>query len=342
VAGSASRGGRGRRRRRGIDPRAFESVLDAFVAELEARWYSKSMVTQARRVLGLFFDHLKAKRIRDVRAVDEATITGYARVLAETKSARGTRYSVATRRSYLSLLQRLFRFLERHGTVLREPTLDLVLPSWKKLPRAVLNQRQARRLMEAPDPSTPRGKRDCAVLELLYGAAIRVGECERLNLEDLDLTRGLVMIRTGKGRKDRVVPVVGRAVAAVDLYLREARASMVKDPHERALFLASRRGTRFSVASIQALVRANAKAAGLDIRVTPHTLRHGCATHLLQGGASVRHVQKLLGHASVKTTATYTEVIPDDLAKAVEKAHPREKTLRNRTRRAGRAERGSR
>jgi integrase/recombinase XerD len=96
------------------------------------------------------------------------------------------------------------------------------------------------------------------------------------------------------------------------------------------------------VASIQALVRANAKAAGLDIRVTPHTLRHGCATHLLQGGASVRHVQKLLGHASVQTTAIYTHVVPTDLARAVEKAHPRETTLRNRARRSARGQRGSR
>jgi len=339
VAASTSPGSR--RRRRGIDPRAFESVLDAFIAELEARWYSKTMVAHARTVLGRFFSHLKEKRIRDVRAVNEAVVTAYARALAEAKSAKGTRYSVSTRRTHLYLLQRLFRFLERHGLVLRDPTLDLVLPSWKKLPRAALNQTQSRRLMAAPDPSTPRGKRDQAVLELLYGAAIRVGECERLDAGDVDLTRGLVLIRTGKGRKDRVVPVVGRAAAALDLYLRESRPSMLKDPHERALFI-SKRGTRFRVASIQALVRENAKAAGLDVRVTPHTLRHGCATHLLQAGASVRHVQKLLGHASVQTTAIYTHVVPTDLARAVEKAHPREKTLRNRARRSGRGPRGSR
>ncbi len=319
-------------RPKGIDPRAFEAVLDAFAAELEARWYSKSMLAQARTVLSRFFAHLREKRIRDVRRVNEAVITAYARALTQAKSlVTGRRYSPATQRTHLYLMQRLFRFLERHSVVLQDPTLNLVLPSWTKLPRAALNQRQSRRLMSTPDPSTPRGKRDRAVLELLYGAAIRVGECERLDLKDVDLTRGLVLIRTGKGRKDRVVPLVGRAAVALDLYLRESRPTMLKDPTERAFFI-SRRGTRFRVQSIQALVRNNAKAAGLDIRVTPHTLRHGCATHLIQGGADVRHVQKLLGHASVQTTAIYAHVVPRDLARAVRKAHPREKTLKNRER----------
>ena len=324
----------GKRRRSGIDPRSYQSVFDAFVADLEARWYSKAMLAHARTVLWRFFDHLKEKRIRSVSAVTEAVITAYARKLKEMKSAAtGKPYSVSTRRTHLYLIQRLFRFLERHQLVFADPTLNLVLPSWKTLPKAALNQNQSRKLMATPDASTVRGKRDCAVLELLYGAAIRVAECERLDVRDIDLTRGLVMIRTGKGRKDRVVPIVGRAAAAVDLYLREARPSMLKDPHERALFI-TKRGTRLRVSIIQSLVRGNAKAAGLDIRVTPHTLRHGCATHLLQGGADVRHVQKLLGHASIKTTALYADVTPGDLIKAVGKAHPRERTLRNRAKRS--------
>ena len=202
-----------------------------------------------------------------------------------------------------------------------------------RLPKAVLNQKHAERLMANPDPFTPRGLRDRAILELLYGTAVRVGECERLDLKDVDLAKGLVMVRSGKGRKDRVVPIVGRAAAAIDLYLREARARMLKDPREQALFL-SNRGQRLNVHRIQDLVRANAKAAGLDIRVTPHTLRHGCATHLLQGGADVRHVQELLGHASVQTTAVYTHVVPGELTKVVSKAHPRERLWIERGKRA--------
>jgi integrase/recombinase XerD len=316
----------GRRRRHRIDPRSFESALQALLDELTVRWYSKALHKQARTVVERFFSHLRERRVRDLRAVGEAHVVEYARRLSQ-------RYSVATQRTYLATIQRFFRFLEREGVLLHDPTLNLVLPSWKRLPRAVLNQAHARKLIASPDPYTLRGKRDRAILELLYGTAIRVGECERLDLKDLDLAKGLLFIRSGKGRKDRVVPVVGRAAPAIDVYLRDVRPELVRDPHEGALFLTTR-GTRLAVARIQDLVRANAKLAGIDIRVTPHTLRHGCATHLLQGGADVRHVQKLLGHTSVQTTAIYTDVAPTDLARVVDKAHPRERTWkRRRTRR---------
>jgi integrase/recombinase XerD len=317
-----------------VDPRSFEGILGAFVLELRARWYSKAMVKQAHTALGRFFAHLRAKRVRDVRTVSEAEVFAYVRALgAAVSPATGERYSPATQGMHIYLLQRLFRFLERQRVVLQDPTLNLVRPSWKKLPRAVINQAQSRRLVANPDPSTPRGKRDRAILELLYGTAIRVGECERLDLGDVDLRRGLVMVRSGKGRKDRIVPIVGRAALAVDLYLREGRPVLLKDPRERALFV-NRQGGRVNVKRIQDLVRTNAKAAGLDIRVTPHTLRHGCATHLLQGGADVRHVQKLLGHASVRTTAVYTHVVPGELTKVVSRAHPRERLWNQRGKRA--------
>jgi integrase/recombinase XerD len=317
-----------------IDPRSFEGVLAAFVLELRARWYSKTMLKQARTTLGRFFAHLRVRRIRDVRAVSEAEVFAYVRALGTAISpATGERYSLATQGMHIYLLQRLFRFLERQRVVLQDPTLNLVRPAWKRLPHAVINQAQSRRLVANPDLSTPRGKRDHAILELLYGTAVRVGECERLDLADVDLRRGLVMVRSGKGRKDRIVPIVGRAAVAVDLYLREGRPALLKDPRERALFV-NRQGVRVNVKRIQDLVRANAKAAGLDIRVTPHTLRHGCATHLLQGGADVRHVQKLLGHASVRTTAVYTHVVPGELTKVVSRAHPRERLWKDRGKRA--------
>ena len=187
----------------------------------------------------------------------------------------------------------------------------------------------AMRLVANPSPFTLRGKRSRAILETLYGTGIRVSECERLDVRDLDLVQGLLLIRDGKGRKDRVVPVVGRALEALDLYLHDVRPELVKDPREAALFL-TRRGARVSVKSIQYLVRMNARAAGIAAPVTPHALRHGCATHLLQGGADVRHVQQLLGHKSLDTTAIYTHVQPEDLAQAVSKAHPRERAWKRR------------
>lgn len=317
----------------GVDPRNFDAVLAALLDDLAARWYSKALLKHARLMLGRFLAQLQRKRIRDVRDVTEAHVFAYARELAAMKSKQTRKpYSASTQRTHLYLVQRLFRFLMRRGVILQDPTLNLVLPSWTHLPRAVLNQSHARKILTNPDPFTARGRRDRAILELLYGTAVRVGECERLDLGDVDLTRGELMVRNGKGRKDRLVPIVGRAAAAVDLYLRESRARMVKDPKEQALFI-NNRGQRVNIKRIQQLVRDNAKAAGIDLRVTPHTLRHGCATHLLQEGANVRHVQQLLGHASVQTTALYTRVVPGQLAKVVKKAHPREKTYARRSRR---------
>jgi integrase/recombinase XerD len=317
---------------RAIDPRLFEQTLEVLLGELRARWYSQQNLKGFRLASLRFFAWLRRQRVRDLRAVREAHVFAYARTLAATKTAKGTTYTVATQRSHLMAVQRLFRFLERKGAILDDPTRELVLPSWKKLPRAVLNQAHARKLVAEPDPTTDRGKRDRAILELLYGTAIRVGECDRLDVRDLDRARGQLHIRQGKGRKDRVVPIVGRALAAVELYLDEARPELVKDPKESALFITSW-GTRLRIKRIQDLVRMNARAAGLDIRVTPHTLRHGCATHLLQGGANVREVQQLLGHESVQTTAIYTQVATGELAKVVARAHPRERTRRRQSRR---------
>jgi site-specific recombinase XerD len=247
----------------------------------------------------------------------------------------GDPLSPHSRRSYLVLLQRFFRFLLRRGLILADPMLDVSMPRVSKLPSLVLSRSQARRLIESPSPFTPVGKRDRALLEVLYGAGLRVAECARLELRDVDLGKGTLFVRQGKGKKDRVVPFAGQAAQALDLYLREGRPALVRGAREQALFLSSSSGRPLPSETIQLVVREHARQAGLELKITPHVLRHTYATHLIQGGASVRHVQKLLGHASLQSTAIYTRVLPKDLAKVVEKAHPRERT-RTRTRRTKR------
>jgi integrase/recombinase XerD len=158
--------------------------------------------------------------------------------------------------------------------------------------------------MAAPPYWGAVGPRDRAILEVLYGTGIRVGECVRLELQDVDLREGRLLVRNGKGKKDRVVPLVGQAFAALDRYLREVRHALVRDPREQAVFL-SAIGTRLSSVMLQRQVRQYAKTLGL--RVTPHVLRHSCATHLLRHGADVREIQQLLGHRALETTALYTE-----------------------------------
>jgi integrase/recombinase XerD len=305
-----------------LDPRRFEAVLDALAAELAVRHRSIAAIQHVRQAAGLLFAFLRRRRVRDLRAVTDAHITAFARELQGMRSSRGRPYAIATQRYLLAGVQQLFRFLESRGVVLYNPTLDLHLPSWRLLPRATINQEQARRLMAHPDPHTNRGKRCRAILELLYGTGLRVGECERLDLADVNLGQGVLFVRDGKGRKDRVVPLLGRAADALEMYVRDARPVLLKAPSEPALFL-TRHGTRVRAKAIQYLVRLHARRAEIPQPLSPHQLRHACATHLLQRGADVRHVQRLLGHASLDSTAIYTQVAPVDLAQAIDRAHPR-------------------
>jgi len=304
---------------------SFAALLRAYLEDLRRRRFSEALRAHVKRELPRLFAFLHAKHVRDVRRIDEAHLTRFTRELAWAPSGRGGRLSLSTRSTYLATLKGFFAFLERRGILLRDPALGLELPKIKRLPRNVLSEREARRLVNAPFPGTTLGRRDRAILELLYGTGIRVGECERLDTTDLDLSSGTLLVRNGKGRKDRIVPLTAYATAALDLYLREDRPELVRRASPPALFLARGTGRRLMLQTIERLVKVHGQAAGIRGRVTPHALRHACATHLLQGGADVRHVQALLGHKSLNTTARYTKVAIADLRAVIERAHPREK-----------------
>jgi integrase/recombinase XerD len=181
--------------------------------------------------------------------------------------------------------------------------------------------------MSAPSRSSVQGKRDRAILEVLYGTGLRRGECLRLDVTDVDLGQELLLVRSGKGKKDRIVPLTRQAVTALDLYLREGRPQLVNDSFELALFL-SKYGLRMSPTCLSTLITKHAQAARIEGPVFPHALRHAYATHLLKGKASIRHVQELLGHRSLQSTALYTRVNIEDLHEVVSRCHPRERRRR--------------
>jgi integrase/recombinase XerD len=306
---------------------SFAALLGVYLEDLRRRRLSSALRGHAERVLSRLFVFLHSKRVHDVRSIDEAHLARFTRELATIPRRQGRVLSPSTRSTYLATLKGFFAFLDRRGILLRDPALDLDLPKVTRLPRSVLSERDARRLVNAPFPGSALGLRDRAILELLYGTGIRVGECERLDNTDLDLAAGTLLIRDGKGKKDRVVPVMAVASAALDLYSRESRPELVRRSSPLALFLA-RGGRRLTVQAIEKLVRSHAEAAGIRERVIPHALRHACATHLLRGGADIRHVQALLGHKNLNTTARYTKVAVTDLRAVIERAHPRERSGR--------------
>jgi integrase/recombinase XerD len=303
------------------------ALLARFLQQLRVRWYSASSLSKARDELPRLFGHLREQGILDVRAVSEAHLAAYARHLTAQTTRRGVPLSPWSRSSSISTVRRFFAFLAGAGVILRNPALAIPLPRARRLPRGILSESQARRLVAAPFPGSATGRRDRAILELLYGTGIRLGECVRADVSDLDLVAGTLLVRNGKGRKDRVVPVAGRAAAALDTYLTRARGELATWAGDPALFL-SRFGKRLGDVGLRALVVKHGRAVGA--KLSPHGLRHTCATHLLRGGADIRHVQELLGHRSLTTTALYTRVDISDLRQVLARAHPRERQHRMR------------
>lgn len=290
-----------------------------YVEDLRVRRYSASSIEKAQLELGRLCHHLRERKITDARAVTEAGLAAYARTLAEHMTRTGHRLAPASRAAALSIVRRFWAWLEARAIVLQNPARILTLPKATSLPRGILTIAQARRLMAAPYPGSPVGLRDRAILELFYGAGLRLGEAVRTDVTDLDLRSGLLLVRNGKGRKDRIVPICGAAAAALDTYLSASRRELVARV-DSALFL-SRDGARLGAAGLRARIQYYGRRIG--VRLTPHALRHSCATHLLRGGADLRHVQALLGHRRLTTTALYTRVAISDLRAVIARCHPR-------------------
>jgi integrase/recombinase XerD len=312
------------RTRAGADPRSF---LGVYLEDLRARHYAPATLEKAARELPRFFRYVQDLSRRQLASIDEAVIVGYARHLAKARTRSGATYSAWSQSSSLSAVKAFFRFLHRRGLVLRDPAAAVPLPKGQRMPRGVPSEGKARRLMNSPDRWTTAGKRDRAILETLYGTGIRISECMRADLGDVDLRDGALLVRNGKGGKDRLVPLSGQALVALDSYLAESRPELARHHADVALFL-SRYGRRYSTCGLRLVVKRHAARVGLQL--SPHALRHACATHLLEGGADIRHIQKLLGHASINHTAHYARVTPGALRAAVERAHPREEDWRRR------------
>jgi integrase/recombinase XerD len=228
----------------------------------------------------------------------------------------------------LSTVRSFHRFLLREGDTDADPAAGVVRP---RLPRALphpLTVEEVQALLDAPDPSSDAGLRDRAWLELLYGAGLRISELTALDVDDVDLDEGYVRV-LGKGGKEREVPIGTYARDAVQAYLTRARPAMSGPSSRGALFL-SQRGGRLRRQSCARILRGYASRAGISRAVSLHDLRHSFATHLLDGGADVRVVQELLGHASVATTQVYTLVTKEHLRSAYETAHPRARKVAGR------------
>lgn len=233
-------------------------------------------------------------------------------------------YAEATVARKVAAVKSFFSFLCAEGLVPSDPTESLSSPRvGKSLPKA-LTVTEVDELLEQPARrNTPESKRDKAMLELLYATGMRVTELVSLDLNSVFFTPDTAYVRcVGKGSKERTIPIHEQAVAALKTYLEEARPLLLRSKEEKALFV-NRRGERLTRQGFWLILKNYARQANIKTEVTPHTLRHSFATHMLRGGAPLRNVQELLGHANISTTQIYTHLTDDHVREVYEKAHPR-------------------
>lgn len=296
-----------------------QRYLDHLVVE---RGLSTNTLAAYQRDLRRYIAFCDRRDVQTPAEIDEAVVRSFvASVSASTWGDDERAYSARTVARALSSVRSFHRFLLREGAVDRDPSAGVIQP---KLPRALphpLPLDDVARLLEAPDPTTTVGLRDRAILELLYGAGLRISELVGLDVDDVDLEEGFVRV-LGKGGKEREVPLGRYGRDAVQAYLIRARPSFASSASRAALFL-NQRGGRLSRQSCARLLAIYVQQSGIERHVSLHTLRHSFATHLLEGGADVRVVQELLGHASVATTQIYTLVTKDHLREVYYTSHPR-------------------
>lgn len=262
----------------------------------------------------------QAAPARDLHAafvgMDTYEVRRYLAHLAENQ------YSRATMARKLATLRSFYKFLMRRGHVSANPVAPIRTPKQEKRLPKCLTVEDVRRLLAIPDDGSLLGTRDRAMLETLYSTGVRVSELCDLNLEDVDLTGGVVHVR-GKGKKERIAPIGPGAVESIQRYLRIRQANPKSGSFDTRALYVNKHGKRLSTRSVRRKLDKYLIAAGLDPSVSPHTLRHTFATHMLNNGADLRSVQELLGHQSLSTTQVYTHLTTDRLREAYQSAHPR-------------------
>jgi len=293
----------------------IQEFLDYLTAE---RGSSDNTVSAYRNDLTQFAEFMAGRNKSDWADVTRDDLIEYILWLKERE------YASATVARKVAAMKSFFGFLLRTGQIEDNPSEELDSPKVKKQLPHTLTPEEVDKLLALPAQAgdTPKALRDTALLEMLYATGMRVSETASVTLDDLDLQAGTVRC-VGKGSKERMMPLYAEASKAVQAYLDKGRSRLLgENKAERTLFL-NPRGERLTRQGLWLIIKGYAKQLGLEDRVTPHTLRHSFATHMLNGGAGLREVQRLLGHANISTTQVYTHVSQDRLRQVYDGAHPR-------------------
>jgi integrase/recombinase XerC len=291
----------------------MQELFNKYIAYLQAeRNASRYTVRSYTNDLMEFFDFVRGKDIRSLNDINKQTLRGYLAHLMEHGFAKS---SIARK---LSSIRSFYRYLLREELIPVSPAATTVSPKLDRHLPSFLTVEEAKRLVESPDLTRPQGLRDRALLELLYAAGVRISEVVNLDVEQVNLDTNEIRV-WGKGAKERVVLIGGPAARALSAYLTQGRPELMGEKKTGALFI-NRYGERLLPRRVQKILEKYART--IDKRVHPHMLRHTFATHLLDGGADLRVVQELLGHARLSTTQIYTHVTQSRARKIYLSAHP--------------------
>jgi integrase/recombinase XerD len=305
----------------------IRALAGEFIRDRRTEGYADQAEEHITWSVDYFVEFLKTRDEERLESITADAMHKYQMHLYNQLGRRGEPLGLASQAKALMGVRVFFRWLVRRGYMLADPSSGICLPRQKKpLPKGIMTLREIGRVLTAPDVDTPLGLRDRAMLELMYSSGLRNQEVRNLAISDVNTAEGEVRVKNGKGGVDRVVPLGGIAGRYLDLYVREARAKILGWKEDPGTLFVGRFGGRMNGSTVNRwIVQRFAERAGVKTPVTAHGVRHTCATHLLKGHASLRHIQRLLGHRSLESTQVYLRVEVSDLKKELKRCHPRER-----------------
>jgi integrase/recombinase XerD len=303
-------------------PTGFKKLFKHYLDNLLSRNYSELTLASQAKQLRYFACYCSHHGVKRPQKVTRETIAAYQLQLHMRTRPDGRSLAAGTQRQWLTTILSFFRHLTRTQIITSNPAAEMQMPrSEHHLPKAIFDCSDIERIIAIPDINSPAGLRDRATLEVFYSTGIRRAELCHLNLTDVDFSRHVLRVEQGKGRKDRYVPVGRRALAWIEFYLKEARQMLGRTQDKTALFI-SANGTRLGPDCLGLRMRMLVRRARLGKEGSCHAFRHSFATALLENGCDVRHIQVMMGHSKLETTAIYLHLSIQDIRAAHEKFHP--------------------
>ncbi len=302
----------------------IKSLIPRYLGELKILNRSPLTIRNIRNALKQMVLFLESEGFADLDQLDSNSLTLYQEELTYRLTAKGKQLSVRTREKYLCSVRGFTTYLYEKDYLATDLSKIIKLPKQPKpLPKVILDTSEIKKILAAPNMQSNDGYRNRIILEILYDTGIRAAEMAAIKTRDLDLTNGYLTITSGKGSKDRVVPISSRVCKLINTYLLMVRPVMIQGKDKGYLVL-NRWGSKMTPTAVWAIVKRCTELSGINKNVTTHTFRHTCATHMLKNGAPIRHIQELLGHESLESTQIYTKVTINDLKEIHAKYHPGE------------------